>query len=220
MASLLTLNILFFTLTLLLSRRIEHKGSLLTLGNDSLLLLGASGTIPIDHFGRVWTLLSANYLHAGIIHLFFNMLVLMQVGPWSIAEYGPSRMISIYTLGGISGYAVSYLAGVPFTVGASAALCSLIGSLLYFGKNRGGSYGMAVYYELRGWVVGLFLYGLLFPGINNWAHGGGLGAGILLGMLLGYQERSPQNVLHHLLALVCVVMTIATLGWALFGARI
>jgi len=68
--------------------------------------------------------------------------------------------------------------------------------------------------------VGLFLFGLLFPGINNWAHGGGLAAGIGLGMLLGYQERRRETSLHHLLALACAGATIVALGWALFMARI
>ena len=220
LAALLTLNLLFYALSLMLSRKLDPGGSLLSPGNNSLLMLGASGVIPIDYYGRFWTLLSANYLHGGILHLLFNMMALRQVGPWVVTEYGASRMFSIYTLGGVCGYGVSYWAGVPFTVGASAALCSLIGALLYFGKSRGGSYGSAVYREVSGWVVGLFLFGLLFPGINNWAHGGGLVAGIGLGMLLGYQERRRETSLHDLLALTCAGATIAALGWSLFVARI
>ncbi len=187
-------------------------------GQNSLFLLGATGTVPIDHYGRFWSLISANYLHGGILHIIFNLMALRQIVPWVVNEYGVSRMFAIYTLGGIFGFWVSYLAGVPFTIGASAAICSLIGSLLYFGKSRGGAYGSSVYREVSGWVVSLFVFGLIFPGINNWGHGGGILGGIIFGMLLGYNEKRRESAFDHALALLCAVTTIAVLGWALFGA--
>jgi rhomboid protease GluP len=102
-----------------------------------------------------------------------------------IREYGTHRMIVIYTLSGVGGFLVSYLAGVGFTIGASAAVCGLIGAALYYGKSRGGIYGQAVYRQVGGWALGIVLFGLLVPGINNWAHGGGMAAGILMGLLSG-----------------------------------
>ena len=104
--------------------------------DTSLLLMGATGTIPIDRYHRWWTVLSANYLHGGILHIFFNMMAFRQLAPLVIREYGVHRMFSIYTIGGIAGFGVSYLAGVRFTIGASAAVCALIGAILYFGKSR------------------------------------------------------------------------------------
>lgn len=219
-SALLSLNILLFIISLLLSSRIDAPAGFLTPGNNSLLMLGATGTIPLDHYGRYWSLLTANYLHGGILHILFNMMALYQIAPWVSAEYGKSRMFVIYTLGGVAGYGVSYFAGVPFTIGASAAICSLIGSMLYYGKSRGDLYGKAVYREVGGWIISIFIFGLVFPGINNWGHGGGVLGGILLGFLLGYNERRAEGIIHHLLALLCAIMTIAALGWALFGARI
>lgn len=218
--SILTVNILFFGLSLLLSTKVDPSSGFLSPGRNSLLLLGASGTVPIDHFGRYWTLVSANYLHGGILHLLFNLMALRQLAAWVVNEYGSSRMFVIYTLGGVAGYLVSYFAGVPFTVGASAALCSLIGALLFYGKSRGGSHGRMVYREIGGWALSISIFGLIFPGINNWAHGGGVLAGIALGALLGYNEKRGQRAIDHLLALICVLLTIGILVWALFGARI
>jgi len=214
----LSVNVLFFAVSLLLSSGMDGSGGFLSPGRTSLFLLGASGTLPIDRYGRFWSLLSANYLHGGIIHLIFNLMALRQLAPWVINEYGVSRMFIIYTLGGVFGYVVSYFAGVPFTIGASAALCSLIGSLLYYGKSRGGAYGSSVYSEVSGWVISLFVFGLISPGINNWAHGGGIVGGIILGMLAGYRERRADSLLHHILALLCGVATIVVLGWAVWGA--
>jgi rhomboid protease GluP len=214
----LSVNILYFAVSLMVSAGIGGLGGFLAPGQASLFLLGATGTMPVDHYGRLWSLVSANYLHGGIIHLIFNLMALRQLAPWVVNEYGASRMFSIYTLGGVFGFWVSCLAGVPFTIGASAAICSLIGSLLYYGKSRGGAYGSSVYREVSGWVVSLFVFGLIFPGINNWGHGGGIVGGIVVAMLLGYNERRKENFFHHALALLCAATTIGVLAWAVYGA--
>ena len=147
------------------------------------------------------------------MHIVFNLMAFRQIAPWVIQEYGDARMFIIYTVGGIGGYILSYLAGIPFTIGASAAICALIGALLYYGKSRGGAYGAMVYREVSGWVVGLILFGLIFPGINNWAHGGGIISGILLGMALGYRENRRESPLYRYLAVACGVATVACLAW-------
>jgi len=183
---------------------------------NSLLLLGATGTVPIDQFHRWWTLVSANYLHGGILHIAFNMIALKQLSPVVIHEYGSRRMIVIYTLGGVIGFWASYLAGVKFTIGASAAVCSLMGAILYFGKSRGGAYGQAIYKQVAGWAVTLFIFGFLVPGINNWGHGGGMVGGALLGYLLGYQDRKPAGAFHKTLGMICVVLTVLVLAWSIF----
>jgi rhomboid protease GluP len=219
--SIITVNIAFYILSLLFSIRGGLSGNplgMLSPDQTSLLLLGATGTIPIERYGRAWTLLSANYLHGGIIHIIFNLMALRQIAPWVSQEYGASRMFIIYTLAGVCGYFVSYLAGIPFTIGASAAVCGLIGALLYFGRSRGGAYGSAVYREVSGWVISLALFGLLLPGINNWGHGGGLVGGVVLGMLLGYEDKRRESTLHHVLAVLCALATVGVLCWAVLGA--
>jgi rhomboid protease GluP len=186
--------------------------------NGALLLLGSTGTIPIDQGHRWWTLVSANYLHGGILHIVFNMIALYQIGPLVLREYGANRLIGLYTIGGIFGFLVSYFAGVQLTLGASAAVCSLIGASLYYGKSRGGTYGQAIYKQISGWVLMLFIFGFMVPGINNWGHGGGIVGGIVLGYFLGYQERSRENLFHKSLAGVCVVLTVAVLAWAILSS--
>jgi rhomboid protease GluP len=188
--------------------------SLLSPANKSLLLLGATGTVPIDFLHRWWTLVAANYLHGGILHILFNMVALRQIAPLVLREYGPYRMVILYTLGGVIGFLVSYLAGVRFTIGASAAVCGLIGATLYYGKSRGGSYGQAIYKQIGAWALGLLLFGFLMPGVNNWAHGGGICAGVVLGFSLGYQERRSEGLIHRILAGMCVVLTLLILIWA------
>jgi rhomboid protease GluP len=187
---------------------------LLSPSSRSLVLLGATGTIPIDNMNRWWTLLSANYLHGGILHILFNMIAFRQLAPLVIQEFGTYRMFVIYTLGAIIGFWVSYLAGVTLTIGASAAVCSLIGASLFFGKSRGGIYGQAIYKQIGAWAVGIFLFGFLVPGINNWAHAGGIFAGIGVAFLLGYNEKKQEGLFHKMLAGGCAVLTAAILMWA------
>jgi len=169
--------------------------------------------LPIDRFGRWESLVSASFLHGGVFHILFNMIALYQLGPFVILEYGVYRFLSVYILSGVGGFYLSYLVGIPFTLGASAAICGLIGAILYFGKSRGGLYGESIYRQALGWVVGLIFCGLLLPGINNWAHGGGLITGIVVSFFLGYEERTPENIGHRLLGWLCILVTLIILGW-------
>jgi rhomboid protease GluP len=67
-------------------------------------------------------------------------------------------------------------------------------------------------------VVFLFIFGFVVPGINNWGHGGGILAGLILGFLFGYQENKRENILHKSLAGVCAVVTVLVLAWAVISA--
>src|SRR4030042_4212032 len=101
-------NIGLYVLSLLLNIRgtgfSANPLALLSPDTGSLVLLGAAGAIPINQFHAWWSLLSANYLHGGILHILFNMLALRQLGPLVVAAYGQYRMFIIYTLGGIFGF--------------------------------------------------------------------------------------------------------------------
>ena len=189
--------------------------SLLSPDSNSLFFLGATGTVPIFKYGRWWTLLSANFLHGSLLHIIFNMMAFKQLAPLIIREYGIYRMVSIYLIGGVLGYVVSLFAGIPFTIGASASVTSLIGAALYYGKRRGCVYGQAIYRQLGGWAITIFLFGFIVPGINNWGHGGGMAAGALLGFLLGFNEQKRESYFHKALAGFSTFTTTAVLFWAI-----
>ncbi|MDI6776075.1 MAG: rhomboid family intramembrane serine protease [Syntrophales bacterium] len=215
-------NISFYILSLLLSSSAvglsANPLTFLSPGSRSLFLLGATGTIPIAGFNRWWTLVAASFLHGGILHIFFNMAALGQLGPFVLREFGFYRFVIIYIATGIVGFFISCLVQIPFTIGASGSICGLIGAILYYGKSRGGLYGHAIYRQAMGWVVGLVIFGLLVAGINNWAHGGGLVSGILLGFLMGYREKKGETIIHQMLAIGCILLTVAILLWAIIAA--
>jgi rhomboid protease GluP len=194
-------NIVMFVLSLAIDPRATsfsgHPFGFLTPSNGSLLVLGATGSVPLLHYQHWWSLISASYLHGSLIHIVFNMIALHQLGPLIIREYGVSRTVVIYTVSGIGGYFISALFGVRLTIGASAAVCGLIGAALYYGKSRGGTYGHAVYRQIGGW-----------------GHGGGMLVGAAIGAVLGYQERIPETIRHKFMGTLCIIATGGVLLWS------
>ncbi|SHO50001.1 rhomboid family intramembrane serine protease [Desulfopila aestuarii] len=220
----ITCNVVMFVLSIFIDPRFAAYGGspfhLLSPSNSSLLVLGSTGTIPIFQLHAWWSLVSASYLHGSLLHIVFNMIALYQLGPLLIKEFGSSRMFTIYTLSGIGGFVLSALMGVRFTIGASAAVCGLIGAALYYGKSRGGVYGNAVYSQISGWALSIFVFGFFVPGINNWGHGGGMAAGALVAMLLGYRERKSDRFSHTFMAILCLVATGLVLAWSIFNGTL
>ena len=122
----------------------------LTPSIQSLFIFGATGPVPVFRYGRWWTLLSAGWLHGGILHILFNMMSMRNVAPAISEMYGASRMIIIYTISGVTGFAAStffggllgrvpILGGGSITVGASASILGLIGALVFYGRRTGSS---------------------------------------------------------------------------------
>ncbi len=223
--AILLCNVVMFVVSVFIDLQSLHFSAspfhFLSPGSNSLLALGSTGTIPMFQFHHYWSLISANYLHASLLHILFNMIALLQLAPLVSSEYGENRMIIIYTVGGVVGYILSIAAGVQLTLGASAAICSLLGALLYFGKSRGGDYGQNIFRQVGGWAVGIAIFGFIVPGINNWAHGGGMFAGVVLAFLLGYSEHKQELPIHRVMAMTCIVVTGGVLVWScLYGVAL
>jgi len=169
--------------------------------------LGMTGTYAMAN-GRWWTLITAIYLHGGVLHILFNMLWIRQLAPTVEDLFGTSRLIIIFTLSGILGFILSNLFQISFTIGASGSIFGLLGALIFYGKDRGGFFGEALFKQLIGWAIILFVFGFLFPGINNWAHAGGFAGGYLSARLLGYNEKKPETITYKNLASMTIVITI------------
>jgi len=208
-------TIILYALSLLLSR---GQMQMMTLSPDGriLFLLGSSGAVPVFEAGRWWTLLTAGWLHGGVLHIFFNVLWIRQLGPAVAELYGPARMIIIYTLSSVAGFALSsiageflwwmpvyFLRGAQYTVGASAAIFGLLGAAVYYGRRTGSSHAsrIGLQYAL---IMGIF--GLIFPGVDNYAHAGGFAGGYLTSMLL--DPLKPERVDHMIGAALCLIATL------------
>jgi len=145
--------------------------------------------IFFDH--QWWRLVTAMFLHGGLIHIGFNMMTLMQFGPTLEEVYGSPRFLFLYTVAGAVGFLVSALRG-HLSLGASGALLGIIGAILAITTKRGGAYMREIRSRLITSLVFLFAIGILGGiGIDNWAHGGGLAAGFVLGKI--FVDREPAN---------------------------
>jgi rhomboid protease GluP len=195
---------------------------------EALIIFGASGAVPVFRLGWWWTVISAGWLHGGLLHILFNMLWVRDLGPPVADLYGASRMIIIYTVAGICGFTMSsvmgyllpglpILGGAGLTIGASASIFGLLGALVRYGHRSGSS---LVRREALGYALTLFVFGLFMPGVDNWAHAGGFAGGYAMGMVL--DPLKPERLDHLLAALGCIGLTILSIlvslikGLALF----
>ncbi|MBI2202279.1 MAG: rhomboid family intramembrane serine protease [Candidatus Rokubacteria bacterium] len=190
---------------------------LLSPSGPALDALGMTGAFAWAN-GRWWTLLTAIYLHGGVLHILFNVMWIRQLGPAVEEMYGRARLVVIFTVSGVAGFVVSNMLGVPFTVGASGAIFGLLGAMVAFGRKRGGTYGALVLRQYGQWALILFIFGFFMPGVNNFAHAGGFVGGAATGFLVSLADQRRETGLEQLLAAVCVGLTIVAFGFALFRA--
>jgi len=204
-------TVTLYVVSLLLSG-LDIRG-MLAPGTRVLFLLGASGAVPVFEYGRWWTVLTAGWLHAGILHVFFNVMWIRQLAPAVAELYGPGRMVILYTAAGVAGFAASsvagvYLAGLPliggaqFSVGASASIFGLLGALVHYGRATGHSHARE--YGLQ-YALFMGVFGLIFPGVDNWAHAGGFAGGYLASLLL--RPGTRERIDHLALGALCLLLT-------------
>lgn len=191
--------------------------SLLGPSGEALDRLGMGGAIPLMQ-GRWWTLITATFLHGGILHIAFNMIWLKRLGPWTEELFGPSRFWIIYIVSGITGSVASTLAGTYYFVGASGAIFGLFGALIYYGRSRGGTFGSALFRQMLIWAGIGFVFGLAMPNVDNWGHAGGFLGGLLAAFLLGYQEKRREAFWQQILALGVLLLVLVAFGFMIVNA--
>ena len=194
---------------------------------ESLFMFGASGAVPVFGFGRWWTVLSASWLHGGVLHILFNMYWVRNLAVPTAHFYGPGRAVILYTVAGVTGFVASsaagalpilpsFLRGAGFTVGASASILGLLGALFYYGRRTGSS---QVTQQVKSLALFLVILGFIMPGVDNWAHLGGFAGGYLVAKLL--DPLKPEHGNHMLMALACLIASLlAILASVVEGLKI
>jgi rhomboid protease GluP len=211
----ITICTVMFGVTLLMSHGNVGMNGLNALSPHTFALVqaGASGQIPFL-MGRWWTPLSAMWLHGSLIHILFNMIFMRQLAPIVGEFYGPGRTVVIYTVAGVISFVVSSfaamfqlpLAGGAYTVGASGAIFGLLGAMLYFGRRTGASHIRA---QIMPTILLNLVIGISMPGIDNYAHLGGLAGGYLVSALL--DPLKPERPPHMIAAMICIALSIGSL---------
>jgi len=138
--------------------------------------------------GDYWRLLTAIFLHAGLMHLAFNGWALYSVGRDMESLLGSGWFIAIYLLTGLAGNVAYYALGPNMpSLGASGAIFGLIGAeAAFFLRNRPllGKFGRQRLGNLAVMIGINLVFGFTVPGINNFAHLGGLLTGFVLGWIM------------------------------------
>jgi membrane associated rhomboid family serine protease len=151
---------------------------------------------PLITGGDWWRLFTATFLHAGILHLLFNMFALVSIGSLIERVFGHIPFLILYFLAGVSGSIASvYWHPLTVGVGASGAIFGLYGGLLGYLLWARTSLPGDVLQSLRNGAIGFVLFntafGLTQEHIDNAAHFGGLAAGVLAGAALASPVISP-----------------------------
>ena len=147
--------------------------------------------------GEWWRLVTAVFVHIGIIHIASNMYVFWGLGLIAERLLGRWNFLATYLLTGIAGNVLTLLVKPNIVgAGASGAIFGLAGvliSVLQFGRLTVPPERLK---PLKQQVMRLAFYNLLIgaivPGINNVAHLGGLIYGLLLGLLFAWSTRLDQ----------------------------
>jgi rhomboid protease GluP len=143
---------------------------------------------PLTSGGEWWRLASCLFVHAGILHLVFNMWALWDCGRLTERLFGNAWFVVIYLFAGLCGSLASMLwHNETVSVGASGAVFGVFGALLAFTIRQRGSIPESMLNRLRIstsiFVTFSLCYGIAAAGVDNAAHLGGLAAGFLIGLI-------------------------------------
>jgi rhomboid protease GluP len=178
--------------------------SILSPDGRALLQLGMTGGLAWEQ-GWWWTVLTAIYLHGSLLHIFFNVMWIRQLGPVVTEFYGPARAFVIFNLSGAVGFLVSNLMSGQHSVGASGSIFGLLAALIVYGRRHGSS---MLSTQMWQWAIIMFVMGFIMPSVNNWAHAGGFAGGWLVAMVMPSAERRESNAVMAL-ALGLLVAVVA-----------
>jgi membrane associated rhomboid family serine protease len=167
--------------------------------------------VPIDvAHGQWYRLITAAFLHYGILHIGFNMFALWITGPQLEAVLGRARFLALYMLAGIGGGILSVALG-PFdeqAAGASGAIFGLFAAL----------YIVARHLNLQtGGIAATIIFNLIFTfSVSNidWrGHVGGLITGAVVAAIYAYAPKGPSRGRLQAGGVAAVAVVLAATGF-------
>jgi membrane associated rhomboid family serine protease len=158
--------------------------------------------------GGVYRLITAMFIHYGIIHLLFNMWALWAVGRALEATLGRFRYAALYLLAGVGGNVAAFIISPNSpTAGASTAIFGLFAAFFVISRKLGGDTRQIMIVLVLNLVITFTL-----PGISWAGHVGGLVTGALVGAILAYAPRDRRTLVQ---AIGLGVVLVALIGLTL-----
>ena len=174
---LVIINVVIFLYSAYLS------GSIMNIDVYTLYRLGAKENVAIAS-GEYYRLITAAFLHGGLVHLIFNMYALNALGGLIDRTFGTFRYIIIYIFSAITSSLLSFYMSDSLSIGASGAIFGLMGAALIFGFREKNKIGRGFLTNILS-VVGINIFiGLTQPNIDNFGHIGGLIGGMIIAVII------------------------------------
>jgi rhomboid protease GluP len=208
---LLLINAGLYVVTAVYSMKASGGEGALDIDPRTLYIFGAKFQ-PNILAGQWWRLITAGFLHGGILHILMNSWVIFDLGATVEEFFGTARYLVIYFCATVLGFLASTLWSPSLSVGASAGLFGLIGAMIALGVRSNTTMGSALRAHYTQWAIWGVVMGLL-PGfrVDNAAHLGGLAAGFLMGYIAGTPRLVDtwSEKFWRIAAACCLVITAA-----------
>jgi len=178
---------------------------ILSPGGRALYQLGMTGGVAWEERWW-WTLLTAIYLHGSLLHIFFNVMWIRQLGPGVEEFFGPARAFVIFNVAGAIGFLVSNLATGAQSIGASGAIFGLLAAIIVYSRRVNHSMLSGQMWQL---ALIMFVMGFIMPSVNNWAHAGGFAGGWITAQVMPIEAQKREGRLVMIVALLLALATLA-----------
>jgi membrane associated rhomboid family serine protease len=158
-------------------------------GNSTIYARFALIPVAVAH-GQWYRLITAAFLHYGILHIGFNMYALYLIGPQLEAVLGRLRFVALYVLAGIGGSVLSVALGPAFeqAAGASGAIFGLFGALYIVARH--------LKLQTNGIVITIaanLVFTFAVPNIDWRGHVGGLVVGSVIALIFARAPTGPMR---------------------------
>ncbi|HKA50067.1 MAG TPA: rhomboid family intramembrane serine protease [Candidatus Dormibacteraeota bacterium] len=167
--------------------------------------------------GDWWRAITAGFLHSGLLHLGFNMVVLYMLGPPLEGALGRIRFTVLYFTALIaSSLGALLLTPNALTVGASGAIFGLMGAVVVGQRASGIDPRRS---GILTWIVINLVFTVVVPGVSIGGHLGGLAGGLIAGSLLFRRSLHPAAAIGGCIALaaLCFVALLQVAGHPVRG---
>ena len=189
----LLINAGLYLATVVYSMGVGNSGAFMNIDGRTLYQFGAKFSYSILR-GEWWRLVTAGFLHGGLMHIAMNSWVLYDFGAQVEEIYGTSRFVVFYLLSTAGGFLASAFWSPTLSIGASAGLFGLIGVMIALGVRSKTSVGAAIRAVYIRYAIGGLLFGLLpYFHIDNAAHLGGLATGFVTAYFAGTPRISSSR---------------------------
>ncbi|WP_412747656.1 rhomboid family intramembrane serine protease [Krasilnikovia sp. M28-CT-15] len=164
--------------------------------------------------GEWYRLVTAMFLHYGVLHLLMNMYALWILGRELERLLGPARFAALYLIAGLGGNVAAYAFSAPaqMTAGASTAVFGLMAAFFVILKRL----NLSVAPILPVIVINV-VFTFAVADVSVAGHLGGLATGAVVAVILAY---APQNRRTLIQVAGCSLVVLALLALALYRTAV